>query len=117
MKKDEQFVKLVMKNFFKQKLEEIFWIILGAILFVILPIIIFNVTNRYFPSFFSTTIEAGKCVTFFYNWFCGILVIYTWFILILIGLMIFMVLKLLYNWIKSNFEKAIKEAKKELKIK
>ena len=114
MKKDEQLVKLAAKKFLQQKGEEILTFLKWTVLAILGPFGAGLVVWMFLDGEQAMRGELGWFMELFCYWAWGVFALS--FLALLIGL-IWAICKLIKEWIESNFEKAIKEAKKELKIK
>jgi len=116
MKKEDELVELAAKKFLQQKGEEFRKFLMYLILGIFVPFGIGFIGCIIINEKLTQEIELK------YSWVMEWLYFWVWgiFGLICIGLIV-LIICLLYtilkSWITSNIEKAIKEAKKELRIK
>jgi len=116
MKKDEQLVKLAAKKFIENKIEEIMKFFMWMVLGIFVPYTIGVLGWIFLDS--EQVVGLDVALNWFLEWICYWLsgILFIAFVALIIAL-IYFICKAIKGWLESNFEKAIKDAKKELKIK
>jgi hypothetical protein len=107
----EQVKRLAKKIFIKKKAIEIAWVIIGILVITIIPFItgyfILGGESDFCGPIFSETGEISQypCEgALFGRWFIG------FFWLLISGCIIYIIVLVIYSWIKRNWEKSMEEA-------
>lgn len=107
MNKQNEIRSLTWKYFWKQKITEISLGIIGLLLLIFIPYILGHSIGDNMHVGCGVTNEIEEC-NIIVQWFEG-------FFYLVVGVMfIFVVIKLLINWITSNWKKANDRAKKDI---